>query len=174
MPIVRASQPLDLPAITAIYRHHVLHGTGTFEIDPPSLHEMRARHQDVLTKGLPWLVAQADDGQVLGYAYANWFKPRPAFRFSAEDSIYVAESARGQGLGRLLLDRLCHDCEVAGVRKLIAVIGDSANAGSIGLHQALGFTPVGTLTSVGWKFGRWLDTVFMEKSLGAGDQTAPE
>ena len=174
MPTVRASQPLDLPAITAIYRYHVLHGTGTFETDPPSLAEMSQRREGVLEKNLPWLVAEAEDGTILGYAYANWFKPRPAYRFSAEDSIYVAEEARGQGIGRLLLQALCHECESAGVRKLIAVIGDSANAGSVGVHRAAGFTPVGTLSNVGWKFNRWLDVVMMEKPLGEAASTAPE
>lgn len=174
MPTVRASQPLDLPAIHAIYRHHVLHGTGTFEIDPPSLQEMQARREDVLAKKMPWLVAEAEDGQILGYAYATWFKPRPAFRFSAEDSIYVADTARGQGVGKLLLEALCRECEAAGIRKLMAVIGDSDNVGSIGVHRSAGFTHAGTLGAVGWKFGRWLDIVLMEKSLGAGDSTCPE
>lgn len=174
MPTVRASQPLDLPAITAIYRYHVLHGTGTFETDPPSLAEMSQRREGVLEKNLPWLVAEAEDGTILGYAYANWFKPRPAYRFSAEDSIYVAEEARGQGVGRMLLQALCHECESAGVRKLIAVIGDSANAGSVGVHRAAGFTSVGTLSNVGWKFNRWLDVVMMEKPLGEAASTAPE
>jgi len=174
MPTVRASQPLDLPAIAAIYRHHVLHGTGTFETEPPSLNDMATRRQDVLSKNLPWLVAEGEDGSILGYAYANWFKPRPAFRFSAEDSIYVADHARGQGVGRLLLNALCRECEAAGVRKLIAVIGDSDNAGSIGVHRAAGFAHAGTLSNVGWKFGRWLDVVMMEKTLGAGASTSPE
>ena len=174
MPTIRASQPLDLPAITAIYRHHVLHGTGTFEIEPPSMADMSARRQDVLSKQLPWLVAQGDDGSIVGYAYANWFKPRPAFRFSAEDSVYVAESARGQGIGKLLLEALCRECKAAGVRKIIAVIGDSENHGSVGVHRAVGFSHAGTLRSVGWKFDRWLDVVMMEKSLGTGDSTSPE
>ena len=174
MPNVRSSQPLDVPAITAIYRHHVLHGTGTFEIEPPSLADMTTRRQDVLNKQLPWLVAEGEDGSILGYAYANWFKPRPAYRFSAEDSIYVSDAARGQGIGRLLLDALCRECEAVGVRKLIAVIGDSTNAGSVGVHRAAGFVHVGTLSAVGWKFDRWLDVVMMEKSLGAGTSTSPE
>lgn len=174
MPNIRPSQPLDLPAITAIYRHHVLHGTGTFEIEPPSLADMTTRRQDVLNKQLPWLVAEGEDGSILGYAYANWFKPRPAYRFSAEDSIYVSDAARGQGIGRLLLDALCRECEAVGVRKLIAVIGDSTNAGSVGVHRAAGFNHVGTLSAVGWKFDRWLDVVMMEKSLGAGASTSPE
>lgn len=170
---IRDSLDSDLPAITAIYAHHVLHGTGTFEIDPPSQADMAARRADVLGRALPWLVAE-QDGQVLGYAYANWFKPRPAYRFSAEDSIYIADAARGQGVGRRLLQALVDDCERRGVRKLLAVIGDSANAGSIGVHRALGFTDVGVMRSVGWKFGAWRDIVLMEKTLGAGDTTAPE
>jgi phosphinothricin acetyltransferase len=173
MPIIRPSADSDLPAVTAIYAHHVLHGTGTFEIDPPSESDMAARRADVLARGLPWLVAEKD-GQVLGFAYANWFKPRPAYRFSAEDSIYVADSARGMGVGRKLLAELAVQAEAAGVRKLLAVIGDSANAGSIGLHRALGFTDIGTMRSVGWKFGAWRDIVLMEKTLGAGDTTSPE
>ncbi len=173
MPIIRPSTDSDLAAITAIYTHHVLHGTGTFEIDPPSVADMAGRRADVLARGLPWLVAE-QDGQVLGFAYANWFKPRPAYRFSAEDSIYVADSARGMGLGRQLLAELMVQAEAAGVRKLLAVIGDSANAGSIGVHRTLGFTDVGVMRSMGWKFGAWRDIVLMEKTLGAGDTTSPE
>ena len=173
MPIIRPSTDADLPAITAIYRHHVLHGTGTFEIDPPSEADMAARRADVLGRNLPWLVAEKD-GEVLGFAYANWFKPRPAYRFSAEDSIYVADAARGMGVGRKLLAELAVQAEAVGVRKLLAVIGDSANAGSIGLHRVLGFTDVGVMRSVGWKFGAWRDIVLMEKTLGAGDTTSPE
>ena len=173
MPTIRPSTDSDIPAITAIYRHHVLHGTGTFEIDPPGSADMAMRRADVLGKGLPYLVAE-QAGQVVGFAYCNWFKPRPAYRFSAEDSIYVADSARGQGVGRQLLHALACQAEAAGVRKLLAVIGDSANAGSIGLHRALGFTEVGVMRSVGWKHGAWRDIVLMEKPLGAGDSTAPE
>lgn len=173
MPTIRASRDDDLAAITAIYAHHVLHGTGTFEIDPPSSQDMAARRADVLARGLPYLVAE-EGGRVLGFAYCNWFKPRPAYRFSAEDSIYVAAEAHGRGLGRLLLDALAGEAQAAGVRKLLAVIGDSANAGSIALHRAAGFTEVGVMRSVGWKFGAWRDIVLMEKPLGAGDSTAPE
>lgn len=173
MPTIRASRDDDLAAITAIYAHHVLHGTGTFEIDPPGIQDMAARRADVLARGLPWLVAE-EDGRVAGFAYCNWFKPRPAYRYSAEDSIYVADHARGRGLGRLLLQALCTHAEAAGVRKLLAVIGDSANAGSIAVHRAAGFTEVGVMRSVGWKFGAWRDIVLMEKPLGAGDTTAPE
>ena len=173
MPLIRASRDEDVAAITAIYTHHVLHGTGTFEIDPPTAQDMAARRADVLAKGLPYLVAE-EAGQVLGFAYCNWFKPRPAYRFSAEDSIYVADAARGRGLGRQLLEALAMQAEAAGVRKLLAVIGDSANAGSIGVHRAAGFTDVGVMRSVGWKFGAWRDIVLMEKPLGAGDTTTPE
>ena len=173
MPTIRASTEADLPQITAIYAHHVLHGTGTFETEPPSETDMTTRRADVLAKGLPYLVAE-QDGRLLGFAYCNWFKPRPAYRFSAEDSIYVADTARGQGVGRLLLDALAEAAEAVGVRKLMAVIGDSANAGSIGVHRAAGFSHVGVMHSVGWKFGAWRDIVLMEKALGAGDTTHPE
>jgi L-amino acid N-acyltransferase YncA len=173
MTTIRPSHDTDLPAITAIYAHHVLHGTGTFETTPPSEAEMAARRADVLAKGLPWLVAE-EDGRVLGYAYCQWFKPRPAYRFSAEDSIYLHPEAHGRGLGRALLAELMALAQAAGIRKLLAVIGDSANEASIGVHRALGFTPAGAFKSCGWKFGRWLDIVLMEKSLGEGDTTAPE
>ena len=172
MPTIRPSQPTDLPAITAIYAGHVIGGTGTFEIDPPTRADMAARREDVLAKGLPYLV-MVDNEQVLGFAYCNWFKPRPAYRFSAEDSIYLAPAAAGRGLGRALLAELVAQAERVGIRKLIAVIGDSANAGSIGVHRSVGFTPVGTLRSCGWKFNRWLDVVMMEKALGGGDSTPP-
>jgi L-amino acid N-acyltransferase YncA len=173
MPTIRSSTDSDRPAITAIRAHHVLHGTGTFEIDPPTEAGMAARRAGMLARGLPWLLAEKD-GQILGFAYANWFKPRPAYRYSAEDSIYAADSARGMGVERKLLAELAAQAEAAGVRKLLAVIGDSANACSIGLHRALGFAHVGVLRSMGWKFGAWRDIVLMEKTLGAGDTTSPE
>ena len=147
-------------------------GTGTFETDAPSQAEMTARRADVLAKGLPFLVTE-DRGQVLGYAYCQWFKPRPAYRFSAEDSIYLHPDASGKGLGKELLAMLCAQAEAAGVRKLIAVIGDSANLPSIGVHRSLGFDNVGVLKSCGWKFGKWLDVVLMDKGLGEGDLTPP-
>lgn len=172
MPIIRPSTDADVAQIAAIYAHHVLHGTGTFEIEPPSAEDMAARRADVLSKGLPYLVAE-DAGRVAGFAYCNWFKPRPAYRFSAEDSIYLAPDAHGRGLGRALLAELATRAEATGVRKLIAVIGDSNNAGSIGVHRSVGFTPVGVLKSCGWKFERWLDVVLMEKALGSGDRTSP-
>ncbi|RZI76489.1 MAG: N-acetyltransferase family protein [Variovorax sp.] len=170
---IRPSRDADVEAIAAIYAHHVLHGTGTFETEPPTAADMAARRADVLSKGLPYLVAERG-GEVLGFAYCNWFKPRPAYRFSAEDSIYLAEAARGQGLGARLLAELSHAAQAAGVRKLIAVIGDSANAGSVGVHRAQGFTHVGVFKDCGWKFGQWRDVVLMEKVLGEGSTTAPE
>ena len=173
MPTIRASRDDDLAAITAIYAHHVLHGTGTFEIDPPGIQDMAARRADVLARGLPYLVAE-EDGRVTGFAYCNWFKPRPAYRYSAEDSIYVADHARGRGLGRLLLQALCTHAEAAGVRKLLPVIGESANAGSNAVPRAAGNNEEVVMRSEGWKFGAWRDIVLMEKPLGAGDTTAPE
>jgi len=169
---IRPSRDADVPAITAIYAHHVLTGTGTFEITPPSLDDMQARRNDVLTKNLPYLVLEDADG-IAGFAYCNWFKPRPAYRFSAEDSIYLDERVAGKGLGRVLLQELMTQAERAGVRKLIAVIGDSANSGSIGVHRACGFAHVGVLGACGWKFDRWLDVVLMECALGSGSSTAP-
>ena len=173
MPLIRPSTEADLPAITRIYAHHVLHGTGTFETTPPTLEEMAGRRADVLGKGLPWLVAE-EAGEVIGYAYGNWFKPRPAYRFSVEDSIYLAPEAAGKGLGRALLAELLATLERSGIRKVMAVIGDSANAGSIGVHTALGFQHVGVVKACGWKFGRWLDIVLMEKPLGLADSGPPE
>jgi L-amino acid N-acyltransferase YncA len=170
---LRPSTDADVPSITAIYAHHVLHGTGTFETTPPTEQDMTTRRLDVLARGLPYLVAE-QGGRVLGFAYCQWFKPRPAYRYSAEDSIYLHPDAAGQGLGKKLLAELVHQAETAGVRKLIAVIGDSGNAGSIGVHRSLGFHKVGVIASCGWKFGRWLDIVLMEKAIGAGDSTPPE
>ena len=173
MTLIRPSQIEDIPAIAAIYAHHVCRGTGTFEVDPPSIDDMAQRRADVLAKGLPYLVA-AEGEQVLGFAYCNWFKPRPAYRFSAEDSIYVAEEVMGRGLGRALLAELMAQAEKAGVRKMIAVIGDSANHGSVGVHRAAGFSMVGVLKSCGWKFDQWLDVVKMDKALGLGATCAPQ
>lgn len=170
---LRPSTDADIPAITAIYAHHVLHGTGTFETTPPTEADMVTRRLDVLARGLPYLVAE-QGGRVLGFAYCQWFKPRPAYRYSAEDSIYLHPDAAGQGIGKQLLAALAHQAEAVGVRKLIAVIGDSGNHGSIGVHRSLGFKTVGTIEACGWKFGRWLDIVLMDKALGAGDRTPPE
>jgi phosphinothricin acetyltransferase len=173
MPIIRPSQTADVPAIAAIYAHHVRDGSGTFELEPPSQSEMANRRGDVLAKGLPYLVV-VNGKTVLGFAYCNWFKPRPAYRFSAEDSIYLTPDAQGHGIGRALLTELAAQAERAGVRKLIAVIGDSANTGSIAVHRSVGFSMVGVLKSCGWKFDQWRDVVMMDKPLGLGDTSAPQ
>lgn len=168
--LIRSSTETDLPAITAIYGHHVRHGTGSFELDAPDLAEMSRRRADVLGRGLPHLVASQGE-EVLGFAYAGAFRPRPAFRFLAEDSVYIHPDQTGRGLGRALLAELMRRCEVVGIRQMLAVIGDSANAGSIGLHTSLGFEHTGILKASGWKHDRWLDTVFMQKALGPGDSS---
>lgn len=169
---IRPSTDADLAAITAIYAWNVEHGTGTFELDVPDSDEMARRRADVVGKGLPWLVAERDR-TVLGFAYANHFRPRRAYRFCLEDSIYLADTARGQGVGRLLLAELLARCTAAGARQMLAVIGDSGNAGSIGVHRSLGFEHTGVLRAAGWKFGRWLDVVLMQKSLGPGEAVEP-
>ncbi|MEJ6007945.1 N-acetyltransferase family protein [Paucibacter sp. AS339] len=171
--LIRPCRDSDLAAIQAIYAHAVAHGTGTFETEAPSLDEMSRRRNEVLERKLPWLVAEAE-GEILGYAYANFFRPRLAYRFCVEDSIYLHPGQQGKGLGRLLLAELIARCEQAGARQMLAVIGDSNNKGSIGLHQALGFQDSGVLHSAGWKFGRWLDVVMMQRTLGLGDQGSPE
>jgi L-amino acid N-acyltransferase YncA len=167
---IRDSLADDLPALQAIYAHHVRHGTGSFELEPPSPDEMRRRRDDVLANGFPYLVA-TEEAAVLGFAYANFFRARPAYRFTVENSIYLAPGAHGRGIGKRLLQALLARCEAAGCRQVIAVIGDSANTGSIALHAACGFRFAGTLRSTGWKFDRWLDTVLMQKELGPGDRT---
>ena len=169
--LLRPSIEADLPAIQAIYAHAVLHGTGTFETEVPDAAELARRRAEVLGRGLPWLVAERE-GAVLGYAYANYFRPRLAYRFCLEDSIYLAPEAKGQGLGRLLLAELIGRCEALGARQMLAVIGDAANAGSIGVHAALGFAHTGVLKNAGWKFDRWLDVVLMQRELGLGASRA--
>ena len=169
---IRPSADADLPAIQAIYAQAVLEGTGTFETEVPGVEEMARRRAEVLGRRLPWLVAERD-GVILGYAYANYFRPRLAYRFCVEDSIYLAPAAQGQGVGRLLLAELIARCEAAGARQMLAVIGDANNAGSIGVHTALGFQHTGVLKSAGWKFGRWLDVVLMQRQLADGDSSAP-
>jgi len=161
---IRPATPADLPAIQAIYAHHVLTGTGSFEETPPDLEEMTRRYQDVTGRGLPYLVAEDDNG-IAGYAYAGLFRTRSAYRFTVEDSVYVAADRQGRGVGRQLLTALIDICRAAGVREILAVIGDSGNAGSIALHASQGFRLVGTLERVGLKFGRWLDVVIMQCSL---------
>ena len=170
--LIRPSTEADLPAIASIYADAVVHGTGTFELDAPDVAEMAKRRADVLSKGLPWLVAECS-GQVLGYAYANQFRPRPAFRYCVEDSIYLHPDAKGKGLGTLLLTELVARCEAVGARQMVAVIGDSQNQGSIGVHRRLGFERSGLVQSAGWKFGRWIDVVMMQRALGTGDHTPP-
>lgn len=172
MPLIRPSRDEDIPAITAIYAHHVCHGTGTFETEAPASNDMAARRADVLSKGLPYLVAE-QDGKILGFAYGNWFKPRPAYRYSVEDSIYLAPGLQPKGLGRALLAELLARCEAVGIRKVMAIVGDSANAGSVGLHRALGFTQVGIIEACGWKFGAWRDIVILQKTLGSGSTEPP-
>lgn len=169
---LRNSCTEDLPAITAIYAEAVLNGTGTFELDPPDCQEMARRRDEVLARGLPYLVAEAD-GEVVGYAYGNYFRPRMAYRFCIEDSVYLSPAARGRGVGRLLLAELIGRCTQAGGRQMLAVIGDSANHGSIALHRALGFQDAGVLRAAGRKFDRWLDVVLMQRPLGRGDQGDP-
>jgi L-amino acid N-acyltransferase YncA len=174
--LIRPSAASDLGAISAIYVWHVAHGTGTFELDAPSEAEMSQRRDDVCTRGLPWLVAERGTGaaaEVIGYAYANLFRPRMAYRFALEDSIYLHPEARGQGVGKLLLAELMARCQAWGARQMLAVIGDSQNVSSIAVHRALGFTDAGVLRSAGWKFDRWLDVVLLQRALGPGDETAP-
>lgn len=171
--LIRPSTAADIPTITAIYAQAVTHGTGTFELEAPDANEMARRRDEVLSRGWPWLVAERG-GQVLGYAYANLFRPRLAFRFCVEDSVYLHPQAQGQGVGTLLLAELMARCESAGARQMVAVIGDSANLGSIGLHRRLGFAPTGVLQAVGWKFGRWLDVVMMQRPLGQGGHCPPQ
>ena len=169
--LVRPSTPADLDAVRDIYAHAVIQGTGTFELEVADAAEMSRRRGDVLSKGLPWLVAE-EHGRVLGYAYANHFRPRPAYRFSVEDSVYLHPEAQGRGIGRALLAELLARCQAAGARQMLAVIGDSGNHASIGVHRALGFERCGLLQAVGWKFGRWLDVVLMQRALGAGAHSA--
>lgn len=172
MPLIRPSRDEDIAAITAVYAHHVLHGTGTFETEPPTASDMAARRTDVLSKGLPYLVAE-QDREILGFAYGNWFKPRPAYRYSVEDSVYLAPGMDRKGLGRALLAELLAHCEAAGIRKVMAIIGDSANGGSVGVHRAVGFQQVGVVEACGWKFGAWRDIVIMQKTLGPGSSESP-
>jgi len=169
---IRAASPADIPAITQIYAHAVRHGTASFELEPPDEAEMAARLQTLLKGRYPYLVAESG-GTVVGYAYAGPYRARPAYRFSVENSVYVAPQAHRRGIGRLLLDRLISECEARGYRLMIAVIGDSAQAPSIALHRAAGFKLVGALEGVGYKFDRWLDTVLMQRSLGKGPSAPP-
>jgi phosphinothricin acetyltransferase len=169
---VRPATPEDIGAIRAIYAHHVLKGLASFEEEPPSETELRRRYDDVTGRGLPYLVADFG-GLVAGYAYCTLYRTRSAYRYSLEDSVYVRPDAQGRGIGKSLLGELIRRCEALGYRQMIAVIGDSANAPSIGLHASEGFLRVGTLRSVGFKFGRWVDSVLMQRALGRGDASLP-
>ena len=170
--IVRDAMDTDMDAIHAIYAAHVLRGLASFEEVPPSTGEMRDRRAAVLALGVPYLAAERD-GAVVGYSYATLYRTRSAYRHTLEDSVYIAEGLGGHGIGTALLRELIARCEGGPWRQMIAVIGDTANAGSIALHRRLGFHMVGTLSSVGFKFGRWEDSVFMQRALGAGDSTLP-
>ena len=170
---IRPATPADVPAITRIYAHAVKHGTASFELEPPDEAEMARRLRTLLDSGYPYIVAEIDDA-LAGYAYAGPYRPRPAYRFSVEDSIYVDPNAQRRGVGRALLEHLIEECERRGFRQMIAVIGDSAQAPSIELHRALGFRMIGAVENVGYKFGRWLDSVNMQRALGAGATTKPD
>lgn len=163
----------DMAQIQRIYAHHVLHGLASFEEEPPPLAEMLSRREKVLEHGLPYLVAKDESGRVLGYAYATQYRPRRAYRFTVEDSVYMAEGAQRRGIGKLLLNAVIDRCASAGFRQMIAIIGNSANAGSIGLHAACGFRVVGTFENVGFKHDDWRDTVLMQRALGDGNTTKP-
>ncbi|MEW6766855.1 MAG: N-acetyltransferase family protein [Pseudomonadota bacterium] len=170
---IRPATPEDLPAITAIYDHAVRTGTATFEIEPPDLSEMTRRYRALIDSNSPYLVA-VSDAQIAGYAYAGTYRPRPAYRFTVEDSVYLAPEYQRRGIGAALLDELIVQSEKRGYRQMIAVIGDSANAGSIAVHTKAGFEMIGTHPNVGFKFGRWLDTVMMQRALGAGGSALPD
>ena len=170
--VVRDANETDMQAVQAIYAHHVLHGLATFEEEPPTANELNVRRESVIAAGLPYLVAECE-GCILGYCYATAYRPRPAYRYTIEDSVYVAEGYGGRGIGHALLGELIERCDTGSWRQMLAVIGNSGNEGSIALHRRLGFETVGTLRSVGFKLGRWVDTVLMQRPLGQGDRTLP-
>jgi phosphinothricin acetyltransferase len=170
---VRDARIDDVPAISAIYAWHVRMGLASFETQPPSEEEIRARLEGVREGGFPYLVGEID-GRVAGFAYASLYRTRPAYRFTLEDSIYVDPGHARKGVGRALLQALLERCEAIGCRQVVAVIGDSANAASIGLHSALGFKEAGILRAIGFKHGRWVDSVLMQRAIGRGDSTLPE
>jgi phosphinothricin acetyltransferase len=170
---VRRARESDLATVAEIYAHHVRHGLASFELEAPALDEIERRHAAVVALGLPYLVAEAD-GCVAGFAYAAPYRARPAYRYTVEDSVYVDHRCAGRGLGSALLGELIARCAAAGCRQMVAVIGDSDNLASIRLHEKHGFARVGLLPSVGYKFGRWVDSVLMQRALGAGDTAPPE
>ncbi|MCA8967663.1 MAG: N-acetyltransferase [Planctomycetes bacterium] len=171
-PSIRDAVDTDLPAIQAIYAHHVTHGLASFELEPPDLAEMTRRRADLLARGMPYIVAE-HGGTVAGYAYAGPYRPRPAYRFLVENSVYVHPERQRLGIGGALLAALVDRCEAWGARQMIAVIGDSGNAPSIALHALHGFSHAGVIRSAGFKHGRWVDTVLMQRAIGAGDTTLP-
>jgi L-amino acid N-acyltransferase YncA len=171
--LIRPAIGADVPAITAIYGHAVTHGTATFEIDPPNEAEMGERFDALVAGGFPYLVGCTEDGRTVGYAYAGPYRTRFAYRHTLEDSIYLDPAFHRRGVGRALLDRLVAESEARGFRQMVAVIGDSGQLASIALHRAAGFRMIGTFAAVGFKFGRWLDTVMMQRPLGEGAQTMP-
>jgi phosphinothricin acetyltransferase len=171
-PRLRHATPADVPDMQSIYAHHVLHGTGTFEEVPPSIEEMEERFAKVAEHGWAWRVA-VDASGILGFGYYTQFRDRSAYRFTVEDSIYVRDDVRGQGVGKALVRQLIEDATAQGFRQMLAVIGDSQNVGSIGVHASLGFQMVGTMRAVGLKFGRWLDVVTMQRALGRGMADVP-
>ncbi len=171
--LIRDSSAADIPAITAIYAHWVTHGLASFEVDPPDPTEIARRRDAVLAAGFPYLVAEAPEG-LLGYAYASAYRARPAYRFSVENSVYVAPGAGRRGIGLALMEEVIAQCTGAGFRQMVAVIGDSGNAASIALHKRAGFTTAGLLKAAGWKHGRWVDSVLMQRPLGAGAEAPPE
>lgn len=170
--VVRAARPDDVPSVAGIYGHHVIHGLASFEIEPPSTEEVQRRFEAIIGAGYPYLVA-ASEGRVVGYAYASAFRTRPAYRYTVEDSVYVDSAATGRGIGRQLLQAVIDACTRAMYRQMIAVIGDSANHASIGLHRACGFDRMSVLVGTGYKHGQWVDTVFMQRALGGGDRSPP-
>ncbi len=170
---IRETHGGDITAIQKIYAHHVLKGRASFEEVPPDAAELSSRRAAILKEGLPYLVAEMD-GQILGYSYATRYRPRSAYRYTLEDSVYVAEGFAGRGIGKALLIALLARCEAGPWRQMLATIGDSENAGSIGLHASLGFRLIGTLQAVGFKHGRWLNTVLMQRELGSGNNSLPD
>jgi L-amino acid N-acyltransferase YncA len=171
-PTIRPSKAADVAAIAEIYGYHVLNGLASFELLAPSADEIAKRRADVVGRNFPYLAAEMD-GRLVGYAYASLYRARPAYRHTLEDSVYVHKDYGGRGIGKLLLNTLIESCEKAGCRQLIAVIGDSDNRGSIKLHAACGFGKVGVMKAVGFKFGRWVDSVYMQRSIGEGESTLP-
>ena len=170
--LVRPAAPQDLPSIQSIYAHHVKHGLASFEEIAPPLEEIKRRYEDIIRQGFPYLVAE-DKGEILGYGYCSLYRTRSAYRHTLEDSIYVKQGQQAKGVGKAVLSELIVLCTALNYRQIIAVIGDSANAGSIKLHASLGFVRAGLLRSTGYKFGRWVDSVYMQLPLGAGDSTKP-